>query len=100
VVHSAGRRALGKSTSGGLADGQRGTVQHEILDGEQATAFVDGQALSIQVNCRAQTGTLEEEIPYGLAVSLEVTEGIEIPIYDEIRERLRVGIPIEARIQG
>jgi hypothetical protein len=75
---------------------QRGTVQHEILEGEQATAFVDGQTLSIQVNCRAQIDALEEEIPYGLAVSLEVAEGIEIPIYDEIRARLRIGIPIEA----
>jgi hypothetical protein len=75
---------------------QRGTLQHEILDGEQATAFVDGQTLAIQVNCRAQIAGLEEEIPYGLAVSLEVAEGIEIPIYDEIRARLRIGIPIQA----
>ena len=75
---------------------QRGTVQHEILQGDQATAFVDGQRLSVQVNCRAQSGKLEDEIPYALAVSLEAAQGSGISIYDEVRARLRVGIPIRA----
>jgi Subtilase family len=76
---------------------QRGTVQHEILEGEQATAFVDGRSLAVQVNCRALAGPLDEEIPYAVAVSLEVAEGVAIAIYDEIRARVRIGIPIEAR---
>lgn len=76
---------------------QRGTVQHEVLEGRQATAFVDGQMLSVQVNCRAQTGVLQERIPYALAVTLEVAEGTAIPIYEEIRDRLRVGVQVEAR---
>jgi hypothetical protein len=76
---------------------QRGTVQHEILEGEQATAFVDGRSLALQVNCRALTGPLGEEIPYAVAVSLEVAEGVAIPVCEEIRARVRVGIPIEAR---
>lgn len=76
---------------------QRGTVQHEILEGDQAVAFVDGQTLVIQVNCRAQTGKLVENIPYAIAVSLEVAEGTAIPIYDEVRARLRVVVPVEAR---
>lgn len=75
---------------------QRGTVQHEILEGDQATVFVRNQALSIQVNCRAQTGRLEEIVPYALAVSLEVAEGTGIPIYNEIRARLAVGVRIGA----
>ena len=74
---------------------QRGTVQHEILEGDQATAFADGSALSIQVNCRSEGGAFEEEIPYSIAVSLEVAQGIAIPIYEEVRARLRVGVPIE-----
>lgn len=75
---------------------QRGTVQHEVLEGDQATAFVDGQSLLIHVNCRAQSGHLEEQIPYALAVTLEVAEGNAIPIYEEIRDRLRVGVQINA----
>ncbi len=80
---------------------QRGTVQHEILDGEQATAFVDGEALLIQINCRAQAGELDDAIPYAVAVTLEVAEGTAIPIYEQVRARLRVRVPIEAgRLAG
>jgi len=74
---------------------QRGTVQHEVLEGEQATAFLDGQTMSVQVNCRAQSGHLDELIPYALAVTLEVAEGTAIPIYEEIRARLRVGVQVQ-----
>ena len=75
---------------------QRGTVQHEILEGDQATVLVRNQSLSIQVNCRAQAGGLDESVPYALAVSLEVAEGIGIPIYNEIRAKLSVGVRIRA----
>jgi hypothetical protein len=75
---------------------QRGTVQHEVLEGDQATAFVDGQTLIVQVNCRAQTPQLDEHVPYGLAVTLEVAEGTAIPIYEEIRARLRIGVQVQA----
>ena len=74
---------------------QRGTVQHEVLEGDQATAFVDGQTLSVQVNCRAQSGHLDELIPYALALTLEVAEGTAIPIYEEIRARLRIGVQVQ-----
>ena len=36
---------------------QRGTVQHEILEGESSQEFVDGASLEIRVNCRANAGT-------------------------------------------
>ena len=62
----------------------RGTVQHEILEGKKADVFVDGDALEIRVSCRAAAGSLEERVPYALAVTLEVAEGIGVPIYDEI----------------
>jgi type I restriction enzyme R subunit len=39
---------------------QRGTVQHEVLVGDRATAFVDGDDIEIQVSCRADAGALEE----------------------------------------
>jgi hypothetical protein len=75
---------------------QRGTVQHEVLEGDQATAFIDGQVLTVQVNCRAQTGQLEGPIPYALAVTLEVAEGTAVPVYEEVRDRLRVAVQVNA----
>jgi len=68
---------------------QRGTLQHEIFEGDRAAAFVDGDNLEIQVSCRAAAGNLEDEIPYALITTLEVAEEIAMPIYDEIRVRVR-----------
>ena len=64
---------------------QRGTLQHEILEGEQASVFVSGANLEIQVSCRADAGALEEEIPYALLTTLEIAEEIGVEIYDEVR---------------
>jgi len=74
---------------------RRGTVQHEILEGDQATAFVDGDVLEIPVYCRADAGGLTESIPYALVVSLEVAPNVEIPIYDEVGIRIRPTISIQ-----
>jgi hypothetical protein len=74
------------------ADGRavtRGTVQHEILEGDHAAPFVDGDGLAIRVNCRAEAGSLEVGVPYALAVTLEVGEQVGVPIYDEIRLRVQ-----------
>ncbi len=76
---------------------QRGTLQHEILEGHAATAFVDGQDVDVQVNCRADAGDLEDAIPYALAVSLEVAEEIRVPIYQEVRQRVHARVRIAPR---
>jgi len=73
---------------------QRGTVQHEVLEGDQAVDYQDGDAIVIKVNCRADAGDIPEPIRYGLAVTLEVAEGIGIPIYQEVKDRLRVRVPL------
>jgi len=75
-------------------DVQRGTVQHVVMEGEAATVFADGHRLTLKVNCRADAGKLEESVPYGLAVTLEIAEGVELPIYDEIRARLHAPVRI------
>jgi len=79
------------------ADGiavRRGTVQHEVLDGVQAAAYVDGNALSIHVDCKEDSGSLSEAVPYGLAVTVEVRQVVNLPIYEEIRERIRLAVQI------
>ncbi|PLR75307.1 hypothetical protein CU633_21830 [Bacillus sp. V3-13] len=77
---------------------QRGTAQHEIFEGERASAFIDGDILKIKVNCKQDASGLSsrEEIPYTIAVTLEVSEGIDISIYTEVRDRLRT--MVRARI--
>ncbi|VVB65268.1 Uncharacterised protein [uncultured archaeon] len=76
---------------------KRGTVQHEILEGEKAAPFVEDQALEILVNCRADAGDLSETIPYAIAVTLEVAEGIDISIYNEIQTRIRPPVSVRPR---
>jgi hypothetical protein len=68
---------------------QRGTVQHEILEGQQAAVFGDSATLSIRVNCASHAGALDDPVPYGLAVSVEVAPEIEVPVFTEIRDRIR-----------
>jgi hypothetical protein len=45
--------------------------------------------LALAVNCRSDAGSLRDEVPYAMAVTLEVAEHLDIPIYDEIKVRLR-----------
>lgn len=73
---------------------QRGTLQHEVLEGEKSAAFGDDAEVVIEVNCREEAGALEGEVPYAIACSLEVQDGVRVPIYDEVRQRL--GIRVEA----
>lgn len=76
----------------------RGTVQHEVLEGtDQIAAFQDGDSILLHVACKKDaTARLDDAIPYGLAVTLEVAEGIQIPIYEQLRTRLRPLVPVSA----
>jgi hypothetical protein len=74
---------------------RRGTVQHEVLEGERATVFVEGDVLVIKVNCREDAKPLESAVRYGIVATLEVAEDIEIPLYEEIRFRIQPRIRIE-----
>lgn len=76
---------------------QRGTVQHEILESEKAVSpYRDGDAILLRVTCAADaTDTLDQKIPYGLAVTLEVEEGVSIQIYNQIRDRIRLREPVK-----
>lgn len=67
---------------------RKGTVFHERFHGERAVPFIDDGHISLKVWCKEDAGGIEEPIRYGIAVTIE-TEG-QIPIYEEIRQRLRV----------
>jgi hypothetical protein len=68
---------------------QRGTLQHEVFEGDKVSAFVDGETTTIHVSCREDAGPLTESVPYALAVTLEVDPSIG-EIYSEIRDRIEI----------
>lgn len=66
---------------------RQGTVQHEILEGTEAVAFLDGDVLSIDVDCRVDiTGT--PPVRYGLAASIEVAATSHSDIHSQVRQGL------------
>nr|WP_321401722.1 S8 family peptidase [uncultured Desulfobacter sp.] len=74
---------------------KRGTVQHEIFEGDRAEPFIDGDIIEIKVNCRDDAGKIQNPVAYGLAVSLEVAEGVDIAVYNEIRTRIAPAVRIQ-----
>ncbi len=73
----------------------RGTLQHDVVVGDGADAYIQGTDLIIKVNCRhnANGMSIKDEIRFGLAVTLELT-GRKLPIYQEIKNRLRQRIRV------
>ena len=74
---------------------KRGTVQHEVFESLRAEPIIDGDVIIIKVNCRKDAGKIQNPVAYGLAVSLEVAEGVDIAVYNEIRTRIAPAIQIQ-----
>jgi hypothetical protein len=73
---------------------RRGTIQHEVLEGSQAAVYATDAEMQIVVACAADAGQLVEEIPFALAVTIEVGVDVGIAVYAEIRDRLRVPVRV------
>ena len=67
----------------------RGTVQHQVLEGADAVAFSQGDVLSINIDCRVDTGRLRAPVRYALAVSLEVGTSIQTDLFVQVRQGLQ-----------
>jgi len=78
---------------------QRGTVQHEVMSGNKALDFLDGEELFIRVECRADAASkISGGIPYAIAVTLEMEEGVPVSVYQEIRQKLGVAVHIKPQV--
>ena len=55
-----------------------------------------GDELELFVECVADAGTLDDEIPYGLAVTLEVADQEKINLYELVREGIRSHVRVES----
>lgn len=75
---------------------RRGTIQHEVFEGESAVDISDGDTLRIKVNCRKDARKINTPIAYGLVVSLEVAEGVDLPIYNEVRTRIAPTVRVQS----
>jgi hypothetical protein len=74
---------------------QRGTIQHRVWESDKAAVFDQDARIQIRVSCRSDAGKMTDTVPYALAVSLEVAEGVNVPVYQEVKTR--VAIPINPR---
>ena len=63
----------------------RGSLFHVRYEGNKAVSFVDDEHVRF---CREQGGSLDQQIKYGLAVTIEAGEGV--PVYQEVRQRLGI----------
>lgn len=73
---------------------KRGTVQHQIFEGNKARAFSDGDVIEIKVSCAEDAGTCTETIRYALAATLEIAEPVDLQIFHEVEARIRQKVGI------
>jgi hypothetical protein len=74
---------------------RRGTVQHQMFEGSKVRAFADSDTLEVRVSCAEGAGGLVSSVPYALAVTLEIADPVDMPIYDEVKTRLRPVVPVK-----
>jgi hypothetical protein len=84
---------LGDRADSAMHSARRGTLQHEVHEGDRAVPFSPGSELELSVSCRAAAGTLDGQVPYAALVTIEVPEALNLPIYQEVRQALRPQVP-------
>jgi hypothetical protein len=94
-VGGADRAALGDGAEITRNASRRGTLTHEVLEGRRAVPYAPGSHLELVVSCRADAGTLADEIPFGLLATIEVPAAVRLPIYEEIRQALHVPVRVQ-----
>jgi len=73
---------------------QRGTIQHRVIETDRVFAV---DSLTLTVKCADQAGGFDGTIPFGLAVSLETGAGVDIDVYQKVRERVEA---LSTRVQA
>lgn len=70
------------------------TLHEKLAGGSKISAFQDGDDIILQIRCyKDACEKRDDRIPYGLALTLEIAEEAGIPIYQQIRERIKLKIP-------
>lgn len=71
---------------------QKGTLQHEIFEGEKALVWDDDKEIQIKVNCKEDAGKIKKAIPYCIFVTFEVAEGQDIDVYSKVVNKVKTTI--------
>lgn len=74
---------------------RKGTLQHEIFCGENAVVWDENNELIIKVNCKDDAIKTNDKIPYGMFVTFEVAEGIDLDVYTKIASKIRTTVSIQ-----
>lgn len=80
---------------------QRGTVHHEVFEGERVTAFAQDSALTVHVECsdRERDYRLDPVgVPYALLATIEAAPSLGVPVYNEVRAGVRAQARTQARV--
>jgi hypothetical protein len=77
-----------------LNPARRGTVQHDVLSGNRAVPYAPEKNIELLVSCRADAGELATPVPYAIIVTLEVPGQTTLPIYQQVRQGLRIPVAI------
>ncbi|RDU21911.1 S8 family peptidase [Anaerosacchariphilus polymeriproducens] len=68
---------------------RKGTLQHEIFEGERPIVWGDDKEIQIKVNCKEDAGKCSESIPYCIFVTFEVAEGTDVDVYSKVVEKVK-----------
>ena len=68
----------------------RGTVQHELLEGDDAPVFSEDARFEVSVTARARAGALEDDIRFALVATLETAVEAGLAVREQMRERVRL----------
>jgi len=71
---------------------QKGTLQHEVFEGEKALIWNDDKEIQIKVNCKEDAGKFKTAIPYCIFVTFEVAEGQNIDVYSKVVNKVKTAI--------
>lgn len=71
---------------------QKGTLQHEIFESDEALIWNDDKKVRIKVNCKQDAGKFKEAIPYCIFVTFEVAEGQNIDVYSKVVNRIKTTV--------
>ncbi len=67
---------------------------HEVFEGKHATIFEDGDEMKILVKCKKDE-RLTTPVKFVIMVTLEAAPSTGLPIYEEVRSKLRPRVQID-----
>lgn len=77
----------------------RGTIFHDLYEGERAVAFQEVDSLKFRIDSKTTMPDFSGTVPFAVAVTVEVEEGSTIPVYNEIRESVMARITTKTKVR-